>query len=186
MAWYDRFLPTIAALAPNIAGSLGGPIARLGVHAIFAALGVTSEEEAERSLDTLDPDRAERLREADRQFKIAMQAMNIDLERIAAADREAARQRQVALRDPAPAYIAAYLLSIWAIGIGGIIIASASGILNISSEVTTALISAAFGSLLNAKDPAIGFFLGSSSASKEKTETINNLASLARESGDRR
>lgn len=110
MAWYDKVLPTVAAIAPAIATGLGGPLAGLAVNALFTSLGVATEEEAQQALININPETAAKVRAADQQFALDMERLGVDLEKIDAEDRASARKREMEVKDKTPAMIGAFIL----------------------------------------------------------------------------
>jgi hypothetical protein len=67
-----------------------------------------------RALELADGSQLVKLREIDAQFQAQMKALDVDLERIAAADRDSARQREIGSRDSwTPRVIGAMALGVF-------------------------------------------------------------------------
>lgn len=95
----------VTSVAPWIGTALGGPLGGMAVTAVADALGLSDKTEAaiKSAISGASPDDLLKLKQADQQFAIQMQAAGFqnvqELERIAAADRASARLREVALKD---------------------------------------------------------------------------------------
>ena len=100
---------TIASVAPALARALGGPLAGAAVKAVsVAVLGKekASEKELEAALVTAGPDVLLKLKEADNSFKLEMEKLGVDLEKVHQQDRDSARRREIELKDNTPAVLA--------------------------------------------------------------------------------
>jgi len=185
VAWHERILPTISVFAPAIASALAGPAAGLGVNALFRALGVTNEDEAQRAIETMDPETAAKLQAADHQFKRDMLAMNVNLERIAEEGIANARAREIALRDRTPSVIAFFVLFAFVICGAAVIGAAVADSLNLD-PVGAGLIGSVLGYLSAKSDTVITYYFGSSRSSQTKTDALADLSSALRSNGNRR
>lgn len=84
----------VAAVAPGIATALGGPLAGTVIAALSGELlGRNDGTEAEiaRAIAPATPEILEKISNAERSFRLDMERLNIDFERLAAADRDSAR-----------------------------------------------------------------------------------------------
>lgn len=169
MAWYDRVLPTIAVVAPTVAGALGGPLASMATNAVLEALGVSSTDEAQKAIANLNPEVAAKMRAADQQFIQSMEQMGLDLKKIEAADRASARQREIDTKDKTPA-IMAYVI---ALGFFSCIALLAFREIPLENKeafyIILGALSAAFAQIIN-------YYYGSSTSSKQKDYTQLNLS----------
>lgn len=97
----------VGSVAPTLATALGGPLAGMAVSAIGNALGLegATEDKIEAALQSAKPELLLQLKQADQDFAKQMKALDIDLEKIAAADRDSARQMQVQTRARTPAIL---------------------------------------------------------------------------------
>ena len=104
-----KFGGLIGAIAPTIATALGGPVAGLAVKALSNALlghEGGSEDDIKAALATATPDQIAAIKKCDNDFKVQMKQLDIDLERIAAEDRNSARQMANATHDLTPRFLA--------------------------------------------------------------------------------
>jgi hypothetical protein len=103
---------TLATVAPTLATALGGPLAGTAAKAIAEAIGLSTLDEkgAEQAVLMADPATLARLKEAEMQFQTDLAALDIDLERIHAGDRDSARRREVDAKDRAPAAMSFVIL----------------------------------------------------------------------------
>ena len=170
----------IGTVAPTIATALGGPLAGVAVKAAAGALGLSehTEEALQTALAGAKPDDLLKLKQADQQFAKDMRALDIDLERISAGDRDSARKRQMELKDSTPAQLA------WMV-IGGFIVVSAAQLVAIMGwpDVVAKipgqgwlLIGNISGYLANEAKQAAAYYFGSSVGSKEKDATLSEIA----------
>lgn len=155
----------VGTVAPGIATALGGPLAGLAVKAIGGALGLgegASEEAVAAAVTGANPDQLLALRQADQAFKIKMRELGVDLERIAAADRDSARQ--LAKVNLWPHII---LSAVYTVGYFMMLYLFMTGSVEISSSLKTEF-SIVLGVMTAAQTMIMQFWFGSSSGSKEK------------------
>ena len=99
----------IENVAPTIATAIRGPAAGMAVKALSTALlghGDGSEDDIKAALATASPDQIAAIRKADNDFKVQMRQLDIDLEKIAADDRNSARQMAMSTHDLTPRFLA--------------------------------------------------------------------------------
>lgn len=162
------FGPLIGAVAPTIATALGGPVAGMAVKAISMALfghDAATEDDIMTALSNPTGDQLTSLKKIDADFKVQMKSLDIDLERISAADRDSARQMQTTTKDWIPRVLAVGV-TIGFFGIVGYILhygLPASG-----GEALLMLI----GTLGTAWTSVMGFYFGSSAGSQQKTDAL--------------
>lgn len=85
-------------MAPTIATALGGPLAGTAVTVLsreFLGNDTATEDQIEAAIVSASPDQLIRLREIDKEFKRQMRSLNVDLARIAADDRNSARDMAI-------------------------------------------------------------------------------------------
>jgi len=87
----DKAKSVIRAVAPTLGASLGGPLGGMAGNVIAAALGGKNSKDVEDALLTQKPEAILALRQAERDFELKLEEMDIDRERIAMADRISAR-----------------------------------------------------------------------------------------------
>lgn len=158
----------VGTVAPTIATALGGPLAGVAVKAIATGLGKPDAKEAELAeiVASGDPQTLVRLREIDNQFLKDMEALGVDLERIAAEDRANAREREKALGGDWTVRILAYTIV-------GSFCALVFSVLfgQITAESTIA--GAVIGYLSAKAEQVVSYYFGSSAGSKAKTDILS-------------
>lgn len=171
---FDSIFPILGSLAPNIASMIGGPMAGMAVAELGKALGLTPEEAKDptkivAAVNNMTPETAAAMQKADNEFKIRMKELDLDPEKIAAADRANARQMQIQTKDTTPKIIAAAVI------VGFF---SLAGILSFI-EVPVAnhdILVALMGVLAAGVNSVLQYYFGSSSSSRAKDETIKQMA----------
>jgi len=116
MDFLKTFGPLIGQVAPTIASALGGPLAGMAVKAVSSALfghQDASEDEIMAAMGTATPDQLTALKKIDADFKVQMKSLDIDLEKIAASDRDSARNMQIQTHDWTPRVIAIVVILAW-------------------------------------------------------------------------
>jgi len=162
------FGPLIGSVAPTIATALGGPIAGMAVKALSGALlghDGGSQDDIMSALANPTGDQLAALKRIDADFKVQMKALDIDLERIAAGDRDSARQMQMATKSWLPEVLAILVTA----GFFGVIVyILAYGLPATGNEAILLLL----GSLGTAWTGVMAFYFGSSAGSQKKTEAL--------------
>src|SRR6266852_5794190 len=98
----------VSTVAPMLGTALGGPFGGMAVKAIGEALGLQAptEEAISTALAGAKPEDLLKLKQADQQFAKDMKMLDVDLERIAATDRDSARGMQKETRSRTPHVLA--------------------------------------------------------------------------------
>ena len=160
-----------------LATALGGPFAGLAAGALVKALGKDGEVDpqdgtavdAMLSDAVMKPDQVAQIKLAELDFKKAMAELNIrkatDLERIAAGDRDSARNREELVKDQIPAILALAVT----VGFFGILGYTLKWEI---PEKSQALVNIMLGSLGTAWISIISYYFGSSAGSDRKTELL--------------
>ena len=167
----DTWINVVRSVAPALATALGGPLAGTATAAVSNAVfgrPDASAEQLDEALDRADPETLLKLKEADQQFKVEMKKVDVDLERIAAADRSDARTREIAVKDQMPAAIG----SLVTLGFFGLLAAL------VFYEPPVANAEALYimlGSLGTAFTGIVTYYFGSSVGSKQKTDLFANI-----------
>lgn len=160
----------VGAVAPTIATALGGPLAGMAVRAISNAIfghENGTEDDIMNVLGNPTGDQLAQLKKIDADFKVQMKSLDIDLERIAEEDRDSARQMQMTTRDWIPRVLAVGVT----FGFFGIVAYILHyGLPPTGGEALLMLI----GTLGTAWTGVMGFYFGSSSGSKQKTDALTN------------
>ena len=105
-------------VAPTIATALGGPVAGMAVKALSTALlghGDGSTDDITAALSTATPEQIAAIKRADNDFKVQMKQLDIDLVRIAADDRNSARNMAVGTHSLTPSVMSYVIVVCWAI-----------------------------------------------------------------------
>lgn len=167
---------SLAAVAPSIASAFGGPLAGLGVTWLEKALGVEpgASKDAKSFKDTLtsalaNPDQVIKIREQDYAFKQFCIDHELQLEKIEAADRDSARNRQIQVKDHMP-NVLCVMVTIGFFGMMGAMLhwdvpPQNKDMFNIM-----------LGSLGTGWTACLAYFVGSNRGSKAKDETIATLS----------
>ena len=112
------FGPLIGSIAPTIATALGGPVAGMAVKALSGALlghEDGTEDDIKAALANPTADQLAALKKIDADFKVQMKSLDIDLERIAASDRDSARNMAIMTHDWTPRVLAVVVVVAWGI-----------------------------------------------------------------------
>lgn len=163
----------VKAVAPTIATALGGPLAGLGVKALSEALlgrADGTEDDIARALQMASGNDLVKLREIDAQFQAQMKALDVDPEKIAAQDRDSARQREVGTGDSwTPRVIGAMALGgfLWAV-----YWVLSGQVVGMTDPTTVALVGTLVGYVSAKADQVVSYYFGSSAGSARKTEAM--------------
>jgi hypothetical protein len=164
MKFSDAAKKIISALAPTLATALGGPLAGAATAQIVKSLG-GSEESAEAAIVSADPQTLIQLKQADADFQKFLLDHDLDLEKINAADRADARNREIQLRDITPAVLA-YAVTLGFFGTLGFMLIYGKPVAG--GEALLVML----GSLGTAWAGITAYYFGSSAGSKHKTELL--------------
>ena len=166
-----KLIDLIATVAPMVATALGGPLAGVATRAIAGKLlgnEDASAEEVEAALAVATGTDLAKLKQLEYEFKAQMSDAGIEMEQIAAGDRDSARDRQVRMRDWTPSVLGAAII----IGFFGLLAYLIKyGLPPQGSEVLLIMVGA-----LAAMTTQVGnYFFGSSTGSKNKDNIIADL-----------
>ena len=158
----------IRNIAPTLATALAGPLAGGAVKLLSGVLlgkDDATEEEIEKAISTATPEQLTKLKEIDAKYKTDMAKLGVDLERIAADDRDSARKRQIATGDWIPGVLGIGIL----LGFFGILAALLFPQTGIDANSgTIQIINIMLGSLGTMAMGVVSYYFGSSTGSKEK------------------
>jgi hypothetical protein len=164
----DQFGPLLGQIAPTIATALGGPLAGVAVKTLSNALfghEDATEDQISEAMASASPDQLAAIKKIDADFKVQMKSLDIDLERIAAGDRDSARQMQVATKDWTPKALAFFITFGF---FGALVWILVFGIPKTGTEVLLMML----GSLSTSWTGVVQFYYGSSAGSKQKTDAL--------------
>jgi membrane-bound ClpP family serine protease len=163
-----QFGPLLGQLAPSIATALGGPLAGVAIKTLSNALfghEDGTEQQVSEAMATATPDQLAAIKKIDADFKVQMKSLDIDLERIAAGDRDSARQMQRETKDWVPKVLAIVIT----LGFFGILIWM---LLNGMPQTGTEALLMMLGALGTAWTGVVNFYYGSSAGSKAKNDLL--------------
>lgn len=163
----------LSTVAPGLATALGGPLAGVAVRTLSQVLLGTADgspEAVEKAVLAADPAMLAQIKQAELQFQKDMKALEIDLARIDAADRDSARRREVDTRSYAPAVLATVVV----IGFFGILWALVSGKAIMPKEYEL-LVGGLIGTLGSAVIQVFNYYFGSSAGSAAKQATLDRM-----------
>jgi hypothetical protein len=158
----------LGQIAPTIATAIGGPVAGMAVKALAGALGLSqdaSSDDVQTALMNATPEQLAAVKKIDADFKVQMKELDIDLERIAAGDRDSARNMQMQTNDWIPRAMAIMVT----FGFFGILTwLLTKGVPPTGSETLIYML----GALGTAWTGIVQFYFGSSAGSKAKTDAM--------------
>lgn len=168
----EQLLNLVRTVAPSIASAVGGPLAGMATKAISEALlGKPDGSEAElmQAAAKATPEQLLALKKAEQEFEVQMRELDIDLERIAHADRDSARNREIKTKDLTPKILAGFVTA----GYFGVLFYMLRNGLpqHGGSEAMLVML----GTLGTAWGGVVAYYFGSSAGSKEKTDAMNRM-----------
>lgn len=165
---------TLGKVAPVLAGAFGGPFAAVAVQMAGQALGLgdgATEDDIAAAVSGGNPDILLKLKQVDTDFKVKMEELGVDVERIHAADRASARD----MATKAGITPQVVLASIYVSGFVVILFVLFSGQIEIKASMREpAMI--LLGALMAGNEQIRNFFFGSSSGSVRKSAQIEKMA----------
>jgi len=167
----DQLLNLVRTVAPSLATAVGGPLAGMATRAISDALLGKPDGTEDELIDAAakaSPDQLLALKKAEQDFAVRMRELEIDLQRIDAADRSSAREREVKTGDWTPKALAG-AVTLGFFGVLGYMIAY--GLPTQGGEALLVML----GTLGTAWGGIVSYYFGSSAGSKEKSEAMNRM-----------
>lgn len=168
----EQLLNLVRTVAPSIASAVGGPLAGMATKAISEALlgkPDGTEEELAQAATKATPEQLLALKKAENDFALQMRELDIDLERIAGADRDSARNREIKTKDWTPKFLAGGIT----VGYFGVLFYMLTHGLPTTGGSEAMLVM--LGTLGTAFGGVMAYYFGSSAGSKEKTEAMNRM-----------
>ena len=168
----ESLLSLVRTVAPSLASAVGGPLAGMAVRTISdALLGKPDGTEAElaEAAAKATPEQLLALKQAEQDFAVRMRELDIDLERISNADRDSARNREVATKDWTPRILAGLIT----VGYFGALFYMLRNGLPPQGGSEAMLVM--LGTLGTAWGGVVAYYFGSSAGSKEKTDALNKM-----------
>lgn len=101
----------VRSVAPALGAAIAGPFGGLAIKVLGDALGLSdaTEEAVAAAITGAKPEDLLKLKQADQQFTKDMKALDVDLAKVDAGDRDSARQRQMEVKDKTPAVLAGFV-----------------------------------------------------------------------------
>lgn len=167
----EALLNLVKTVAPSLATAVGGPLAGMATRAISDALLGKPDGTEDELIDAAakaSPDQLLALKKAEQDFAVRMRELEIDLQRIDAADRNSAREREVKTGDWTPKALAG-AVTVGFFGVLGYMIAY--GLPSQGGEALLVML----GTLGTAWGGIVSYYFGSSAGSKEKSEAMNRM-----------
>lgn len=159
----------VGSVAPVLATALGGPLAGVATKAVAAAvLGKPEAKESDiaAALAGATPEQLAALKKADQDFAVRMRELDIDLDRLAADDRDSARRREVDARDSWTPRLLALLVTAGFFSVLGWMLVHGKPV-----DGGDALL-IMLGSLGTAWASVVAYYFGSSAGSQRKTDLL--------------
>lgn len=168
----ESILNLVRTVAPSLASAVGGPLAGMAVRTISdALLGKPdgTETELAEAAAKATPEQLLALKKAEHDFTVRMRELDIDLERIANADRDSARNREVKTKDWTPRVLAALITVGY---FGALFYMLRNGLpQHGGSEAMLVML----GTLGTAWGGVVAYYFGSSAGSKAKDEAMSRM-----------
>jgi len=160
----------VKTVAPVLGTALGGPLGGMAARVVSkVVLGRDdgTDEELSAALQTASPDTLLALKKADQDFKVRMKELDIDVDKIHAADRASARDREIKTGDSwTPRLLAAGVTA----GFFGVLFhLMANGIVEDAGGNALLIM---LGSLGTAWTGIVAYYFGSSAGSRAKTDLM--------------
>jgi hypothetical protein len=166
----------LGSVAPTLATALGGPVAGLATKALVGVLGLgegAGEKEISKAIAGASPETLLALKKADQDFAVQMKTLDIDLERIAAGDRDSARKRESAVNDWTPKILAGVIVGGF---LGTVYLVLAGYVEGLKDPMTATLTGTLIGYVSAKADQVVAYYFGSSASSRSKDATIASLS----------
>jgi hypothetical protein len=168
---------TLKKVAPTLAGGLvGGPFGSLAVNVLSAVLGTSGDPSDPGTVDQIaaqvgsgNPEILLKLKQAEQDFLIKMQELDITEQDLYLEDVQSARQMHIAVMDPTPKILSYLSLAIF-FGTVGLILWQAEWFA--SNEFAKNLCFMIVGGALGWVNQSFNFWLGSSRGSYDKSQAL--------------
>lgn len=164
----------VATVAPTLASAFGSPLLGAALKLLGDKLlgrPDASEADIAAAVGTASPDVLLKVKQADADFQKFLESAGIERERIAAADRASAREREKATGDVwTPRILAGVVVAGFFASVGYVL----AGKVQLSGEAGV-LIGSLIGYVSAKADLVVAYYFGSSSGSKNKDAVIAAL-----------
>ena len=162
----------VGAIAPTIATAVGGPLGGMAMKVVGEVLGLgadASEKDVEKALKQATPEQLLALKQADSDFAVRMKELDIDLERIAASDRDSARRREAQVRDWMPRVLAFVVVAGFMATVFLVLLGYVDGM---KDPLMATTVGTLIGFVSAKCEQVVAYYFGSSSSSQQKTQLL--------------
>ena len=168
---WDEAKNILSVVAPTIGTALGGPLGGIAARTLATVLlgktGASSDEIA-NAVTQATPDQLLAVKKAEIEFQQRLKELDVDMERIAAGDRDSARKMQMDTKSWIVPTLACIIVCSW--------VFIQYFLLTHTIEIEMReIIMRTLGTLDAALGLVLSFFFGSSASSRTKDETIKNI-----------
>ena len=158
----------LKAIAPTVATALAGPLAGMAVEAIGSIFGweESTKEKVTEVLQSgaMTPEQMAKLKELELEFKKHEQELGFKFAEIEYKDRDSARQREAAVKDPTNRTLAFLIVGSFVALVGGTLLGYA--------QVDSALAGTLVGYLSAKAEQVLSYYFGSTAGSAMKTSLL--------------
>jgi hypothetical protein len=165
-------LKIVGAVAPTIATAIGGPLGGMAMKVVAEVLGLpadSSEKEVSKAMAAATPDQLLALKQADQDFAVRMRELDIDLEKIAASDRDSARRREAQVRDWMPRVLAFVVVAGFMATVFLVLLGYVDGM---KDPLMATTVGTLIGFVSAKCEQVVAYYFGSSSSSQQKTQLL--------------
>ena len=166
----------LGSVAPVLGTAIGGPFGALAGAAVKAVLGLSPDSDDEALAEAMKkatPEQLLALQNAERQFKLDMEKLNIDVMKIDADDRASARSREISVQGWGK-YATPVLGATATVGfLGATAYVLGYGLKGIDPAVAT-FVGMLVGNLSSKADLVYSYYFGSSASSRGKDQMLFN------------
>ncbi len=165
-------LKIVGAVAPTLATAIGGPLGGMAMQVVSSVLGLptdSSEKDVEKALKQATPEQLLALKQADNDFAVRMKELDIDLERIAASDRDSARRREAQVRDWMPRVLAFVVVAGFMATVFLVLLGYVDGM---KDPLMATTVGTLIGFVSAKCEQVVAYYFGSSSSSQQKTQML--------------
>lgn len=165
-------LKIVGAVAPTLATAIGGPLGGMAMKVVGEVLGLgfdASEKDVEKALKQATPEQLLALKQADNDFAVRMKELDIDLERIAASDRDSARRREAQVRDWMPRVLAFVIVAGF---MGTVFMVLLGYVEGMKDPLMATTVGTLIGFVSAKAEQVVAYYFGSSSSSQQKTQLL--------------
>lgn len=165
-------LKIVGAVAPTIATAIGGPLGGMAMKVVADVLGLpadSSEKDVSKAMASATPDQLLALKQADQDFAVRMRELDIDLEKIAASDRDSARRREAQVRDWMPRVLAFVIVAGF---MGTVFMVLLGYVEGMKDPLMATTVGTLIGFVSAKAEQVVAYYFGSSSSSQQKTQLL--------------